>query len=81
MTELIKLGGTNNLRPDEQDFFNAAKSGNKKVLRRFVESARIPEVDIKNELGQTPLFFACLEGNAECVKYLLEAGADSNEYV
>ncbi|XP_067934470.1 inactive serine/threonine-protein kinase TEX14-like [Watersipora subatra] len=79
MASLMPLGSLNGLGANQKEFFNAAKTGNKKILKKLLESGRITEVDVKNELGQTPLFFACAEGNEDCVKFLLEKGANANE--
>jgi hypothetical protein len=36
-----------------------------------------PQVNRKNVHGQTPLMLACKAGAADCVRLLLEAGADA----
>lgn len=79
MADHMALGPLMGLGIDQQDFFNAAKAGNKKNLKKLVDNGRISDVDLKNEDGQTPLFFACHEGHDECAKYLLEKGANPNE--
>lgn len=76
---LMVLGPLENLNADQKDFFNGAKSGNRKILKKLVDRGKIPDVDIKNNDGQTPLFFACYDGCEEVVKYLLEKGANPNE--
>lgn len=79
MAGLMTLGSLHGLNIDQKDFFHAAKTGNKKILKKLIDSGRIYDVDIKNSDGQTPLFFACVEGQEECVKYLLEKSANPNE--
>jgi len=37
----------------------------------------LPQINQKNVHGQTPLMLACRAGAADCVRLLLEAGADA----
>jgi len=39
----------------------------------------VPDINKENIYGETPLFHACLSGNNEVVKYLIEQGADLNK--
>ena len=39
----------------------------------------MPDINKENIYGETPLFHACLSGNNEVVKYLIEQGADLNK--
>lgn len=79
MAEPMTLHSLNGLGVDQKDFFTGAKTGNKKTLKKLMDTGRIQDVDIKNEEGQTPLFYACYEGEDEAVKFLLEKGANANE--
>ena len=79
MAEPMTLRSLAGLGVNQKDFFTAASSGNKKTLKKLIDAGKIPDVDIKNEEGQTPLFFACFEGEDECVRFLLEKGANPNE--
>ena len=76
---LMVLGPLNGLTTDQREFFMAAKKGNNKILKKLIDTGRITEVDIKNGQGQTPLFFACFEGQEETVRFLLDKGANPNE--
>ena len=79
MSPPMTLASLRSLGTDQRDFFAAAQTGNKKLLKKLCDSGRITDVDIKNEQGQTPLFFTCFEGFEECTKFLLEKGANPNE--
>jgi len=79
MADPMVLGSISNLDIYHQDFFNAAKNGNKKILKRLVDAGKISDVDVKNDHGQTPLFFASFAGNEDCIRFLLEKGANPNE--
>lgn len=81
MAEPMILRSLAGLDVDQRDFYNAASSGNKKILKKLLDTGKIHDVDLKNEEGQTPLFYACFEGEDESVRYLLEKGANPNEYV
>ena len=55
----------------------AADRGYGAVVRELL--ARGANVDILDEMGLSPLFYAVVAGNAECVGALLEAGADPRD--
>ncbi|KAL5018487.1 hypothetical protein ScPMuIL_004209 [Solemya velum] len=73
----IKLGHM--VANDELGFtlHNAAKTGNKKELKKVLD--RGISVDYPNDEGQSPLFCACFEDKAGVAKLLLSNGANPNE--
>ena len=54
----------------------AASSGDLGVLTELLEGGA--EVDIKSNIGQTPLFWAATAGQQSTATILLEYGADVN---
>ncbi|KAM7537588.1 hypothetical protein Aperf_G00000076578 [Anoplocephala perfoliata] len=52
----------------------AALHGNVQLLRFLIEKNEI-ELEARNKMDQTPLFFAILSGSVETVRVFLEAGA------
>lgn len=55
----------------------AARGGHATVLRRLLEPNGV-NVDERNKEHATALYIACREGHTECVRLLVEAGADVN---
>ncbi|MBQ2645049.1 ankyrin repeat domain-containing protein [bacterium] len=62
--------------PSEQGFFNAAKNGNVQVLGLFAEANAY--INMKDDTGKTPVYYAAAAGQEKAVKFLLLCGADIN---
>ncbi|KAL5970532.1 Ankyrin repeat domain-containing protein 29 [Taenia solium] len=75
---LLKNEGTKLLFDNDKDGNSlthlAALHGNVPLLRFLLEKDTI-EIEARNVLNQTPLFFAVLSGSIETVRIFLEAGA------
>ena len=54
-----------------------AKNGNVDAVKKYLESKG--DINIKNDLGETPLHWAASGGNREIVEMLIDEGADINE--
>ena len=54
----------------------AARQGNSAIIRELIE--RSADVNVRNELGHTPLVIACYHGHYEIARLLLAAGANVN---
>lgn len=57
----------------ENAMHKAARKGNLHVVEALAE---VSDVNTKSSSGMTPLHWACLTGNAEVVRVLLQHGAD-----
>ncbi|CDS42216.2 death associated protein kinase 1 [Echinococcus multilocularis] len=75
---LTKNEGTNFLHDRDKDGNSlthlAALNGNVPLLRFLMKSSEI-EIEARNVLDQTPLFFAILASSVETARFFLEAGA------
>lgn len=56
----------------------AAEGGNIKVLEAILAAAKDPSLELRDLKQRTPLYYACVEGQEEMVKYLLEKGVQSD---
>ena len=52
--------------------FQAAQYGNLEMVQFLVENASLADVNVLNEIGETPLFGATYEGHLKIVNYLLD---------
>ena len=53
-----------------------AEKNNLELMKRLIPYK--PELDIRDRLLRTPLFYAAEKNNLECLVFLLENGADPN---
>ena len=62
---------------DDTSFYNiAARNNSLMMLLYFLQNGAL--IDLKGDLGYTPLHYACMFGNIEMVKVLLDNGSDKN---
>ncbi|KAL0465259.1 hypothetical protein QR685DRAFT_144910 [Neurospora intermedia] len=79
---LIERGALNNIPKGHLGFtilHQAASIGNLDMLKYIVEAGKAawPTVDIEDDMGLTPLYFACAKGHWDTVvPYLIEKGAN-----
>lgn len=79
---LIERGALNNIPKSHLGFtvlHQAASIGNLEMLKYIVEAGKDtwPTVDVEDDMGLTPLYFACAKGHWDTVvPYLIEKGAD-----
>ena len=62
---------------NREKLFRAVKQGNAKEVQKLLETGQA-SVEDRHPLGWTPLMLAAVNGRAEVVSVLLEAGADPN---
>ena len=62
---------------NREKLFRAVKQGNAKEVEKLLETGQA-SVEDRHPLGWTPLMLAAVNGRAEVVSVLLEAGADPN---
>lgn len=62
---------------DQWSFVQSSQSGQLDVLERAIAAGR--ELDAPDSIGRTALVQACLEGHLNCVRALLDAGADPGQ--
>ena len=72
----LQLAAGQGERERNEQFWEAAKSGNAETVRQLLTDG--VEVDAKTKYGATALSFACDRGHLEIVRMLLDAGADIN---
>jgi ankyrin repeat protein len=73
---IVLVAGTNIVEADDKDLFQAAASGDIRMVRFFLEIGA--DVNAKNKDGKTALMLASDKGNLEAVKLLLDKGAEVN---
>jgi ankyrin repeat protein/energy-coupling factor transporter ATP-binding protein EcfA2 len=56
----------------------AAEGGNTQVLEAILEAVDDSSLEVRDRAQRTPLWYACLEGHEDMVKYLLEKGASTD---
>ncbi|ENH75185.1 Ankyrin-1 [Fusarium oxysporum f. sp. cubense race 1] len=56
----------------------AAEGGNTQVLETILEAVDDLSLEIRDRAQRTPLWYACVEGHEDMVKYLLERGASTD---
>lgn len=61
----------------DQEFLSAAEQGNLDILKGCLEKG--VNIDITNRQGRTAIINASLNKHYECVKFLINAGADINK--
>ena len=57
-------------------FLSAARAGNLKHIKKIFKNESNVPINYKDEKGNTSLHLAAMSGSADCVKYLVEKGAD-----
>jgi hypothetical protein len=60
-----------------EEFFNAARTGNLKVLKELINS-RAVDANFTLDRGTTALMYACANGHIQLVKYLVSARVNVN---
>ncbi|KAJ4392555.1 hypothetical protein N0V85_006958 [Neurospora sp. IMI 360204] len=79
---LIERGALNNIPKGHLGFtvlHQAASIGNLEMLKYIVQAGKAtwPTVDVEDDMGLTPLYFACAKGHWDTVvPYLIEKGAN-----
>ena len=63
---------SNNSTVISKTLFQAAQYGNLEMVQFLVENASLADVNVLNEIGETPLFGATYEGHLKIVNYLLD---------
>jgi len=56
--------------------FSAARAGNLKLIKKICENETNVCINSKDVMGNTPLHLAAMSGSTDCVKYLVQKGAD-----
>jgi hypothetical protein len=55
---------------------SAARAGNLKLIKKICENETNVCINYKDVMGNTPLHLAAMSGSTDCVKYLVQKGAD-----
>ena len=63
---------SNNATIISKTLFQAAQYGNLEMVQFLVENASLADINVLNEIGETPLFGATYEGHLKIVNYLLD---------
>ena len=63
---------SNNATIISKTLFQAAQYGNLEMVQFLVENASLADVNVLNEIGETPLFGATYQGHLKIVNYLLD---------
>ena len=63
---------SNNATIISKTMFQAAQYGNLEMVQFLVENASLADINVLNEIGETPLFGATYEGHLKIVNYLLD---------
>ncbi|KAK9747134.1 Ankyrin repeats (3 copies) [Popillia japonica] len=66
-----------NIKLNEKKFFRSVQYGIEHEVRRMIDSKTV-DVNIRHQLGWTPLMVAAVNGHTNLCKILLQAGADPN---
>jgi len=80
---LQQNGDPNWKNPNKSQFLNsalhnAAFKGNAEICKILVQNGALTEIE--NKYGNKPLMFACYYGSLDCVRVLLDSGADVSAY-
>ncbi|MDH6601481.1 ankyrin repeat protein [Myroides gitamensis] len=59
-------------------FLNACKAGQKGVIEAFLKKGGI-NINKRDALGNTPLYYVCIKGARDLVQLLIQAGADVSQ--
>ncbi|GJQ81472.1 hypothetical protein Trydic_g14628 [Trypoxylus dichotomus] len=66
-----------NSKLNEKKFFRSVQYGIDHEVKRMIESKTV-DINVRHQLGWTPIMVAAVNGHANICKILLEAGADPN---
>ena len=61
--------------PPSADIWSAAATGDLEALRSLLAPAAEVDVDVRDDWGRSPLMVAAMEGQADAVQCLVDAGA------
>ncbi|MEI0604574.1 ankyrin repeat domain-containing protein [Brachyspira alvinipulli] len=73
---LIPLNTAYSLTQDEETFLDAAIFGDEDVIEKILK--KNININIQDDVGNTALILACMEGHIEVVKLLVKANADKS---
>ncbi|XP_054162101.1 ankyrin repeat and BTB/POZ domain-containing protein 1-like [Oppia nitens] len=59
---------------DLQDLFQSCKKGDLNIIKQLVDQKEV-ELNVRDKWDSTPLYYACLCGHTNVVRYLLKSGA------
>ena len=70
-------GGINSGNSEQGNpLLSAARAGNFKLIKNIYENKTNVSINFKDAMGNTPLHLAAMSGSANCVKYLVQKGAN-----